>query len=179
MLPVRWTGREAWLYVNALQSLRATHLRAQSSNEETSALRRSLPGESARGTNTKFFSPDTAGATSMNVVEIIAARRIFTRQGRYRIGGPYVSTVEDPARFARSRSVGAHLGLTPRQYQSGEVDRSGAKDIEARRWRTAETVLPDDDIVLRDIGTNWRPSIGLVQDMAEGAPLTFGAPKRH
>jgi transposase len=37
----------------------------------------------------------------------------------------YVSTVEDPARFARSRSVGAHLGLTPRQYQSGEVDRTG------------------------------------------------------
>jgi transposase len=37
----------------------------------------------------------------------------------------YVSTVEDPARFRRSRSVGAHLGLTPRQYQSGEVDRSG------------------------------------------------------
>ena len=37
----------------------------------------------------------------------------------------YVSTVEDPARFTRSRSVGAHMGLTPRQYQSGEVDRSG------------------------------------------------------
>jgi transposase len=37
----------------------------------------------------------------------------------------YVSTVEDPGRFSRSRSVGAHLGLTPRQYQSGEVDRSG------------------------------------------------------
>ncbi len=37
----------------------------------------------------------------------------------------YVSMVEDPARFARSRSVGAHLGLTPTQYQSGEVDRSG------------------------------------------------------
>ena len=32
---------------------------------------------------------------------------------------------QDPARFARSRSVGAHMGLTPRQYQSGEVDRSG------------------------------------------------------
>ena len=37
----------------------------------------------------------------------------------------YVSTVENPGRFARSRSVGAHMGLTPRQYQSGEVDRSG------------------------------------------------------
>jgi transposase len=37
----------------------------------------------------------------------------------------FVSTVEDPARFTRSRSVGAHIGLTPRRYQSGEVDRSG------------------------------------------------------
>ena len=37
----------------------------------------------------------------------------------------YVSMVEDPARFAKSRAVGAHLGLTPRQYQSGEIDRSG------------------------------------------------------
>lgn len=37
----------------------------------------------------------------------------------------YVNTIEDPARFANSRAVGAHLGLTPRQYQSGESDRSG------------------------------------------------------
>ena len=37
----------------------------------------------------------------------------------------YVSTVEDPTRFRQSRTVGAHMGLTPRQYQSGEVDRSG------------------------------------------------------
>jgi transposase len=28
----------------------------------------------------------------------------------------YVSTVEDPGRFSRSRAVGAHLGLTPRRY---------------------------------------------------------------
>jgi transposase len=37
----------------------------------------------------------------------------------------YVSTVENPSRFCRSRAVGAHLGLTPRRYQSGETDRSG------------------------------------------------------
>lgn len=37
----------------------------------------------------------------------------------------FVSTVEDPGRFSRSRAVGAHLGLTPRRYQSGEIDRSG------------------------------------------------------
>ncbi len=40
-------------------------------------------------------------------------------------GLAYVSAVEDPRRFSSSRSVGAHFGLTPRQYQSGEVDRSG------------------------------------------------------
>ena len=37
----------------------------------------------------------------------------------------YVSTIEDPDRFSRSRAVGAHHGLTPRRYQSGETDRSG------------------------------------------------------
>jgi transposase len=37
----------------------------------------------------------------------------------------YVSSVEDPLRFSRSRSVGAHFGLTPKQYQSGDMDRSG------------------------------------------------------
>jgi transposase len=37
----------------------------------------------------------------------------------------FVSKIEDPSRFSRSRTVGAHLGLTPRRYQSGEIDRSG------------------------------------------------------
>ena len=37
----------------------------------------------------------------------------------------YASTIDDPARFAHSAEVGAYLGLTPRRYQSGEVDRSG------------------------------------------------------
>ena len=34
-------------------------------------------------------------------------------------------TVDVPARFARSRSVGAHFGLAPRKWQSGEIDRMG------------------------------------------------------
>jgi transposase len=33
--------------------------------------------------------------------------------------------VDDPARFARSRAVGAHFGLVPRKHQSGEVDLTG------------------------------------------------------
>ncbi len=35
------------------------------------------------------------------------------------------STIDDPSRFRRSRSVGAYVGLTPRRYASGEVDWSG------------------------------------------------------
>ncbi|MDZ5448978.1 IS110 family transposase [Labrys sp. ZIDIC5] len=37
----------------------------------------------------------------------------------------YRSTVDDPTRFKRSRSMGAHFGMTPRTYQSGGVDRRG------------------------------------------------------
>jgi transposase len=37
----------------------------------------------------------------------------------------YLTAVEDPANFKRSRSVGAWLGLTTRRYQSGEVDYDG------------------------------------------------------
>ena len=36
------------------------------------------------------------------------------------------ATIDQPDRFARSREVGAHLGLTPRRYQSGETDVQGA-----------------------------------------------------
>lgn len=38
----------------------------------------------------------------------------------------FKSGVDDPARFRRSRDVGAHFGLTPRKYQSGELDVTGA-----------------------------------------------------
>jgi len=37
----------------------------------------------------------------------------------------FVSAVEDPARFRKSRNVGAYFGLCPKRYQSGETDISG------------------------------------------------------
>jgi transposase len=37
----------------------------------------------------------------------------------------FVSVVDDPKRFARADQVAAYLGLTPRRWQSGEVDRQG------------------------------------------------------
>ncbi|HYA05100.1 MAG TPA: IS110 family transposase [Xanthobacteraceae bacterium] len=35
------------------------------------------------------------------------------------------ATIDQPERFRKSRDVGAHLGLTPRRYQSGETDIQG------------------------------------------------------
>jgi transposase len=37
----------------------------------------------------------------------------------------FTTAVDDPARFRRSRAVGAHFGLTPKKYQSGETDVTG------------------------------------------------------
>lgn len=53
-------------------------------------------------------------------------RRLMTISGV----GPIVSlsfkaTIDDPRRFKDSQAVPAHLGLTPRVYQSGEIDHSG------------------------------------------------------
>jgi transposase len=53
-------------------------------------------------------------------------RRLMTVPGV----GPIVAltfraTVDQPQRFARSKAVGAHFGLTPRRFQSGETDYDG------------------------------------------------------
>jgi transposase len=37
----------------------------------------------------------------------------------------FTSAIDDPARFRRSCMVGAHFGLTPKKYQSGETDVTG------------------------------------------------------
>jgi transposase len=37
----------------------------------------------------------------------------------------YASAIDDPGRFKSSKLVGAHFGLTPRKYQSGETDYTG------------------------------------------------------
>ena len=57
---------------------------------------------------------------------IATCRRLMTTPGV----GPvvaltYRATVDVPARFRKSKSVGAVFGLTCAKYQSGEIDRSG------------------------------------------------------
>jgi transposase len=83
----------------------------------------------------------------------------------------FVSTVEDPARFSRSRSVGAHLGLTPKQYQSGEIDRSGR--ISKCGDTLTRTLLYEAAIVLL---TRVKRSSSL-KDWAQAIAKRSGAPK--
>lgn len=37
----------------------------------------------------------------------------------------YVAAIDDPGRFSSSKAAGAHFGLTPKKYQSGEKDVTG------------------------------------------------------
>jgi transposase len=55
-----------------------------------------------------------------------AVKRLMTAPGvGVLVALAYVSVVDDPGRFARSSSVGAYVGLTPRRFQSGEEDHTG------------------------------------------------------
>ncbi len=54
------------------------------------------------------------------------SRRLMTVPGIGPITAlAFVTVIDEPARFKRSRSVGAYIGLTPRRYASGEIDRTG------------------------------------------------------
>ena len=54
-------------------------------------------------------------------------RRLMTVPGvGALIAVTFTSAVDHPERFARSKAVGAYFGLTPKKYQSGETDITGA-----------------------------------------------------
>ena len=72
----------------------------------------------------------------LDVSDLFAKRPPHNEQGFDQFGqvapgvGPvvaltYRATVDVPARFRKSKSVGAVFGLTCSKYQSGEIDRSG------------------------------------------------------
>jgi transposase len=59
----------------------------------------------------------------------------------------FKSAVDDPARFKSSRNVAAHFGLTPKRYQSGEMDnpghisRAGDADVRSTLYVAAHSLL--------------------------------------
>ncbi|MER8428038.1 IS110 family transposase [Mesorhizobium sp. M1403] len=69
-----------------------------------------------------------------------ACQRLMTIPGIGAVSAvTYVATIDTPDRFARSRSVGAYIGLTSRRYQSGDIDYGGR--ISRRGDRMLRTVL--------------------------------------
>lgn len=53
-------------------------------------------------------------------------RRLMTAPGvGVVVALTYRATIDQPQRFVHSRAVGAHVGLTPKRYQSGETDYDG------------------------------------------------------
>jgi transposase len=63
------------------------------------------------------------------------------------VGLTYVAAIDDPARFSSSKTVGAHFGMTPKKYQSGETDitgrisKTGDKGVRAVLYEAAHIIL--------------------------------------
>jgi transposase len=63
------------------------------------------------------------------------------------VGLTYVAAIDDPARFSSSKTVGAHFGMTPRKYQSGEIDitgrisKIGDKGVRTALFEAAHVIL--------------------------------------
>lgn len=93
----------------------------------------------------------------LNVVRTDAAcRRMMTMPGIGPVSAlTFRSTVDDPHRFRHSRSVGAYLGLTPRRYQSGEIDRVG-RITKVGDGETRTALFEAANVVLRP-STRWSP----------------------
>jgi transposase len=75
-------------------------------------------------------------------------RRLMTAPGVGAVVAlTYRATVDQPQRFVHSRAVGAHVGLTPRRHQSGEIDydggisKSGDTMLRAMLYEAAQTLL--------------------------------------
>lgn len=65
----------------------------------------------------------------------------------------YKTAVEVPERFTRSKNVGAHFGLTPRKFKSGEVDYDGR--ISKCGDEAVRTALYEAANVLLTRSTRW------------------------
>jgi len=59
----------------------------------------------------------------------------------------YASAMDDPGRFKSSKQVGAHYGITPKRYQSGDTDYSGRiskigdKSVRTALYQAAHIIL--------------------------------------
>ena len=78
----------------------------------------------------------------------VRARLLMTTPGVGAIVSLTVaSAIDDPARFRSSKMVGAHFGMTPKRYQSGETDitgrisKIGDKGVRTALYEAAHIIL--------------------------------------
>ena len=63
------------------------------------------------------------------------------------VGLTYASAIDDAGRFKSSKTVGAHFGMTPKKYQSGETDYNGRiskigdSSVRAALYEAAHVIL--------------------------------------
>ena len=81
-------------------------------------------------------------------------RRLMTAPGVGAVVAlTYRATVDQPQRFAHSRAVGAHVGLTPKRYQSGETNYDGG--VSKCGDALMRTMLYEAAQVLLTHGSKW------------------------
>ena len=81
-------------------------------------------------------------------------RRLMTAPGVGAVVAlTYRATIDQPQRFAHSRAVGAHVGLTPKRYQSGETDYDGG--VSKCGDAPLRTMLYEAAQVLLTHGSKW------------------------
>jgi transposase len=75
-------------------------------------------------------------------------RRLMTAPGvGFVTALTFKAAVDDPARFKRSRTVAAHFGLTPRRFQSGElnieghISRCGDREVRSALYTAANAMM--------------------------------------
>jgi transposase len=78
----------------------------------------------------------------------VVCRRLMTAPGvGFVTSLTYKAAVDDPTRFKRSRTVPAHFGLTPRRFQSGDMDisghisRAGDPQVRATLYNAAHAIM--------------------------------------
>ncbi|MCU5774408.1 transposase [Erwiniaceae bacterium BAC15a-03b] len=72
------------------------------------------------------------------MLEKLARNDLFVRYYNLSRGGvltalSFKTSIDAPSRFRRVSDAGAFLGLTPKKYQSGEVDRNGGISKQGNR----------------------------------------------
>ena len=81
----------------------------------------------------------------------------------------YASAIDDPGRFRSSKAVGAHFGLTPKKYQSGEtgvtgrISKIGDGGVRTALYETANVILtrPVKGSTLKSWGTRLAARAGM------------------